>query len=73
MNDAKLDQDLAKLSKANETQVLKLRERETRGELPPVLLDYDQKMGFNVVAAMDIPNFTLLSEYCGEVRTSKQI
>ena len=73
MNDAKLDPNLTKLTKENEAQVLKLRERESLGELPPVLLDYDEKMGFNVVAAVDIPNLTILSEYCGEVRTSKQI
>jgi len=52
--------------------VFALREREGRGVLPPVLIKHDSMQGFYVEAAQDLPDLTLLCEYLGEVRTSRQ-
>jgi hypothetical protein len=46
-----------------------LREFRELNQLPPVLIEYDDRQGFYCTAATDIPEYTLLAEYCGEVRT----
>ncbi len=40
--------------------------------MPPVIINFDEKQGFFVKAAVDIPELTLIAEYCGEVRTEIQ-
>jgi hypothetical protein len=49
-----------------------LRDREKLGILPPVLIKYEDKQGFFVESAVDMPDLTLLCEYIGEVRTNRQ-
>lgn len=49
------------------------REKQSQHNLlPPVVLTADERQGFYVVAATDLPELTLLAEYLGEVRTDKQ-
>lgn len=38
-----------------------------------MLTQYSSSMGFYCVAAENMPELTLLAEYCGEVRTEEQI
>ena len=49
-----------------------MRQRETDGILPPLIMKYDSMQGFYVEAAQDLPELTLLAEYLGQVRTDKQ-
>ena len=40
--------------------------------MPPVVLDFDLKVGYYVRAAIDLLPFTLVCEYIGQVRTCEQ-
>jgi hypothetical protein len=60
------------LDAENKRVLQQFRDRESQGHLPPVVLKYDCKQGFYVVAATNIGELTLLAEYLGQVRTDKQ-
>ena len=73
MNDApKKEPKMQKLDKESEEVLHKFRERESQGVLPPLLMCYDGMQGFYVKAATDLPEFALLAEYLGQVRTDQQ-
>jgi hypothetical protein len=72
-NDPKLEKTLIQtLTKDNNDAIYELREREKNGILPPVYIRYDPMQGFFVEAAIDLPDLSLICEYLGEVRTSRQ-
>lgn len=56
------------MKKADEDLVRKLRTREKNGILPPVIIEYSEGKGFDVIAAIDLPSYSLICEYLGEVR-----
>lgn len=72
MNDPKLENKVQTLIRENNEVIYQLREREQAGNLPPVLLRYQENQGFFVEAAVDLPDLCLICEYLGEVRTGRQ-
>jgi len=72
-NDPKLEKiSIQTLTKDNNDAIYELREREKNGILPPVYIRYDPMQGFFVEAAIDLPDLSLICEYLGEVRTTRQ-
>lgn len=49
-----------------------MRQKEQSGILPPVILKHEHAQGFFVEAAIDLPELSLICEYLGEVRTTRQ-
>jgi hypothetical protein len=70
LNNAEFEPALQHLSKENQRQLRKFREIRT---LPPVILKHSDKVGFDCVAACDLPELTLLCEYLGDVKTDREI
>lgn len=65
-NNAKLESNLQKLTNDNLKVLNQFRQL---NRLPPVIIEHDSNQGFYVKAACDIPELTLIAEYCGEVKT----
>lgn len=69
MNDAQLrEPNLQTITKENQKVLYNFR---ALNKLPPVLINHTTNAGFEVRAAADLPELTILCEYIGEVKTEK--
>lgn len=60
-----LEPKVQKLNKASQSVLHAFRGREKAGFLPPLILRHDERQGFYVEAACDMPELTLVAEYLG--------
>lgn len=73
MNNASLDDDsIAPMSKRNLEIFRAFKDNLKEGVYPPVRVVHDERYGFSVEALKEMPPYTLITEYCGEVVTMEQ-